>query len=127
MSYSEMKFRTKPSYYSRAEVEASRREERPLQRFRETMAFAVERFNRGRGKENIVFEIHPVEGVFGRHDVVFYIEGRRENAEIGILRGDLLSIEDLCYNYGSRAEFLHLLPRLSRHLIEKEYSPSMRR
>lgn len=125
MAYTEMKFRKKPSYYSRSDVEDALLGGRPLQRFLETMNFAIQRFNRGR--ETIVFEIRPVEGRFGRHEVTFHLAGKPEFAETGILNGDLLTIENLCRDYGSRAEFLHLLPRLSRHLIEKEYSPSMRR
>jgi hypothetical protein len=125
MTHPEMNFRTKPSYYSRSDVEDALLSDRPLQRFLETMSFAVQRHNRG--KETLVFEVHPVDGCFGRHEVVFHIAGKPEFAEVGQLKGDLLTVGDLCRDYGSRAEFLHLLPRLSRHLIEKEYTPSMRR
>jgi hypothetical protein len=37
------------------------------------MSFAVQRHNRG--KETLVFEVHPVEGCFGRHEVVFRRSG----------------------------------------------------
>jgi len=125
MSDSGMIFRTKPGYYSRADVEDALRGNRPLRRFVDTMNFAVDRFNRGR--ETMVFDIRPVEGAFGRHEVLFYLAGKPEHAESGQLLGDLLTIEHFCRDYGTRAEFLHLLPRLSRHLIEKEYLPSLRR
>ncbi|NTF17753.1 hypothetical protein G6L37_05020 [Agrobacterium rubi] len=125
MSNSEMLFRTRPGYYSRADVEDARLSNRPLARFMETMGFAVQRFNRGR--ETMVFEVHPVENSFGLYDVIFHLAGKPEFAEAGILKGDLLTIEHFCRDYGSRPEFLHLLPRLSRHLIEKEYSPSFGR
>lgn len=127
MSYNEMKFRTQPSFYSRADVENALLGNVAYQRFVDALDFAIQRFGRAKGKEKFVYETSPVEGSPGVHEVTIYIAGRPDLAEKGVLRGDLLTIEHFCTDYGTRAEFLHLLPRLSRHLIEKEYRPSMRR
>lgn len=109
----------KNGYYSREGVADAVSGQRALARFVETFTFAVDRFNRGR--ETIRFEIRPTTGAWNTHEVVFWHAGSPECTESGTLKGDLLTISDLCRDYGSRAEFHHLLPRLSRHLFEKEY------
>lgn len=125
MVYNEMKFRTAPGFYSRAEVERTMGGHQALARFKSTMEFALQRFNRGR--ETMRMEIDTIDPIRMLHEVTFYLDGRREHAEIGHLAGDLLTIEGLCYHAGSRQDFLQILPRLSRALIEKEYLPTMGR
>lgn len=126
MVYNEMKFRTTPSYYSRADVERTMGGAHLLDRFKATMGFAIERYNRAH--EPIMMEVDTIDPARMKHQVVFYLHGKREYAEVGHLNGDLLTIESLCcYDAGTRQDFLQILPRLSRILIEKEYLPAMRR
>lgn len=125
MSHAYSNFRTKPGFYSRSEVARERMGDPALASFNRCMGFCLERFNRG--KETMVMEVVALDRVRGRFGVSFYLECRPDLIVEGRLDGDLLTVEGLCYDAGTRQDFLTLLPRISRTLMEMEYDASVPR
>jgi hypothetical protein len=112
----------RPSYYSRDEVARDRTADPHFDTFLRAINFCIERFNRG--QEAMRMEVVTTDRLRSRHDVSFYLEGRPDLGIAGRLVGGLLTVEGFCRDAGTRAEFLQLLPRLSRALIEMEYDAS---
>lgn len=124
MSHAYSNFRRRPSYYSRDEVARDRSTDPHFEHFVRTMDFCIERFNRG--QETMRFAVKTIDPRRSRHEVSFHLDGRPDLVIAGSLTGDLLSVEGFCYDAGTRQEFLQLLPRLSRALIEMEYDSAPR-
>lgn len=124
MSDTYSNFRTGPGFYSRQGVVRDRSIDPYFDAFRRSINFCIERFNRG--QETMCLDIRTTDERRSRHEATFYLEGRPDLVIKGTVACDLLTIEGHCYDASSRQDFLQLLPRLSRELIEMEMDAAPR-